>query len=88
MATAPLDPEAIPQAGASWPPDMQIAFARMILRRAADQSGAPSHLGESQAPKPATWDALYGLATSREEPPSDVQVAEWLDEHRMEKYGR
>lgn len=82
MAQGEPEHEAIQQAIASWPIEEQIALARGILERA----------GVTAIAQPAgrsTWEALYGLAAnSGQEPPSDEQVARWLDERRTNKYGR
>jgi hypothetical protein len=81
MATAERDHEAIEQAIAAWPVEEQIALARQILERASKP--APP-----QPTERSTWEALYGIASTGQEPPSDEQVAQWLDERRMNKYGR
>jgi len=64
--------------------DEQEALAEQIERyqRRLPRSESPA------ASAPSSWDALYGLATTDHQPPSDEQVAEWLDERRMEKYGK
>lgn len=80
MAIAEQDHEAIQQAVASWPIDEQLALARQILARASVSLRA-------QTSQRSTWEALYGIASTSQEAPSDEQVAEWLDEHRMKKYG-
>ncbi|HLJ81543.1 MAG TPA: hypothetical protein VKT52_08665 [Ktedonobacterales bacterium] len=84
MATTPLDRDTILQAVENWPLDDQVTLARLILERASTQSGGASDQSHDQT----TWDALYGIASNGRTPPSDEQVAEWLDERRMEKYGR
>ena len=81
MTTAPLDREAILRAIESWPQAEQLALARTILERANPSPGMP---GASAC---STWDALYGIASSGGEPPSEEEVVRWLDEHKMEKYG-
>ena len=87
MAATPRDHETILKTIATWPVEEQVTLARMILERAATQPGAPAQRAEAQPPERSTWEALYGIASSEQQPPSDEQVAQWLDEHRMEKYG-
>ena len=45
------------------------------------------HADQSATAERSTWDALYGIASNGQEPPTDEQVARWLDEHQMEQYG-
>jgi hypothetical protein len=82
--TAPtLDRETILQAIRQWPSDDQVALAQQILRRASAYA-AP----EAREPQRPTSRELAGLAAvPGKEPPTDEEVARWLDEHRMEKYG-
>ena len=84
MAATPIERDAVLHAIEGWPVEDQVALARAILERASVGQA------ENTAGKAArsTWDALYGIASSRHEPPSDEQVAQWLDEHKMEKYGQ
>lgn len=83
MSATFADREAILKAVEGWPPDEQVALARALLERAAAHSVPPT----TQPPSHSTWDALYGIASSGDTAPSDEQVAQWLDEHWMEKYG-
>jgi hypothetical protein len=87
MAATPLDRETILKTIATWPVEEQVTLARTILERVAAQSGAPAQGADAQPPERSTWEALYGIASSEQQPPSDEQVAQWLDEHRTEKYG-
>lgn len=82
MPQPTLDRETILQTIQSWSQDEQLALARAIIERAdAAQEGA-------DAPRRSIWDELYGAASNGKEPPTDEEVAQWLDEHKMEKYGR
>lgn len=83
MATSALDRDAILRAIRAWPPSEQLALVQEILAHTVEQL-ASAHREE---PAQSTWQALYGLASNGQEPPTDEQVAQWLDEHRMEKYG-
>jgi hypothetical protein len=64
-----------------WPVRLQIALARRILD-AVDTEGAtaPGTRGDPVS-------AMIGLGAGSGSPPSDEQVKQWIDEHRMEKYG-
>ena len=84
MAATPLDRTDILHAIEAWPVEDQVALARTILERTA-----LSQLETNQKkPVRSTWDALHGIASGGEEPPTDEQVAQWLDEHKMDKYGQ
>ncbi|HEY1390704.1 MAG TPA: hypothetical protein VGF38_19370 [Ktedonobacterales bacterium] len=84
MAATPLDRKDILHAIERWPVEDQVALARTILERAA--SGQP--VTGLEKPPRSTWDALHGIASDGREPPTDEQVAQWLDEHKTDKYGR
>lgn len=84
MAATPLEHDAILRAIAAWPVEEQMTLARSILERITGSQ--PSDSGEGAVR--STWGALYGVASSGSEPPSDEQVAQWLDEHKMDKYGQ
>ena len=84
MAATPLDRKDILHAIEAWPVEDQVALARIILERTA--SGQPETSLEKL--DRSTWDALHGIASGGEEPPTDEQVAQWLDEHKMDKYSR
>ena len=84
MAATPLEREAILHAIEAWPVEDQVALARTILERTVSGRVETS----SEKPVHSTWDALHGIASSEQEPPTDEQVAQWLDEHKMDKYGQ
>lgn len=81
MATSALDRDAILRAIRAWPPSEQLALAREIWTHL----GAP--VVEEPTLPPSSRD-LAGLISNGQTPPTDEEVAQWLDEHRMEKYGR
>lgn len=87
MTTSSLDPDTILRTIAAWPIEEQVRLARTILQRATAHIPASTERHQDQAPQRSTWEALYGIASNGQEPPTDEQVAQWLDEHRMEKYG-
>lgn len=84
MTTPTLDREAVLQTVQSWPLADQLALAQAILQRAtARLAEAPT---PPAAPQRPSWREMAGLAAvPGQTPPSDEQVAQWLDEHRMEK---
>jgi hypothetical protein len=84
MTSSAPDLTAILRSIASWSPEEQVRLARAILdqlARPSNGSRSPSH-ATSLLPS-SSFAALYGLAASEGIPPSDEQVAEWLDERRM-----
>lgn len=85
MATDALDRETILKAVRTWPPDDQLALARAITEQVTANYNAGIGLLPAQQP---TWKALAGIASNGAPPPSDKQIAQWLDEHRIGKYGR
>jgi hypothetical protein len=82
MAIPTSDREAILKAIEAWPLEGQIALAQMILRCSATRT-APS----TKTPQRPSWKQMAGMASNGQTPPSDEEVAQWLDEHRAEKYG-
>ena len=83
MGTIPTDPAAILKAVEELLPDEQLEVAQQIMRRylAAKESSQPN--------PPAHWVGwreLIGIALSPgQEPPTDREIAEWLDERRMKE---
>lgn len=86
MAAPTLDRETVLRTIQTWPLTEQMALVQTILHRAtARLAEAPA---SAQLPQRPSWREMAGLAAvPGQEPPSDEQVAQWLDEHRMEKYG-
>jgi hypothetical protein len=82
MAIPTSDREAILKVIDAWPLEDQVALAQMILRRSA----AHMALG-AKAPQRPSWKQMAGIGSKGQTPPSDEEVAQWLDEHRLEKYG-
>jgi hypothetical protein len=82
MAIPASDREAILTAIEAWPVEDQIALAQIILRRSATRAAAGA-----KAPQRPSWRQMAGLASNGQTPPSDEEVAQWLDEHRSEEYG-
>lgn len=80
MTMPMLDRDTILKTVHTWPLAEQMALAQAILRRASEELDT-----EPQRP---SWREMVGLASNGLEPPTDEQVAQWLDEHRIQKYGR
>ena len=79
MATPSLDRETILRAIDELPADEQLSLAQAILQRLSSHA--------SSLPQQPSWRQMVGLASNGQPAPSDEQVAQWLDEHRTEKYG-
>lgn len=80
MTTPALDRETILRAVRSWPPQEQITLIHEIL----EQVRVPLIEEPLQPPDSR---ALAGLLANGEIPPSDDDIARWLEEARMERYG-
>lgn len=62
-----------------WPPARRITFMQAVLQTLTPVEVAePTHQ--------ATLDRALGLLTTNQPPPSDEEVARWLDERRTERY--
>lgn len=83
MTITPSERDAVLHAIESWPIEDQVTLARAILQRATDETQQQPQ----SEPIRSTWDALYGIASDGQQAPSDEQVAQWLDEHKIAKYG-
>jgi hypothetical protein len=78
MATSAADRETILKAIESWPLEDQVTLAQDILRHARSRDLAPRRLSSRE---------MHGSAAGEQPPPSDDDVAQWLDDHRLTKYG-
>lgn len=83
MAATPLDRAAILKAVEELPPDQQLEVAQQIMRH---------YLATQESSHPRTsahwvgWRELAGIALSPDrQPPTDNEIAEWLDERRMKE---
>lgn len=81
MKAPALDRETILHAVQSWPTEEQIALAEEILELAQGPT-------VEEPLEPPDSRSLSGLIANGQTPPTDEEVAQWLDAHRMEKYGR
>ena len=72
--------EVVLQTVRQWPPDRRFALVRDVINTlAADASPF--------RPERKTLERALGLLATSQPAPSDAEVKQWLDEHRMEKYG-
>lgn len=78
--TTLLDRETILRTVRAWPPDEQRALAGEILRHA----GIPP---VEEPLDPPTSASLAGLLATEQTPPTAEDVARWLDERRVDRYG-
>ena len=83
MAATPLDRDTILKAVGELPPAEQLRVAQQILRH---------YLGGGELPQPSqptpwvSWRTLAGIAlSSGQTPPTESEIAEWLDERRMKE---
>lgn len=82
MASSVGDRETVLKAIDAWPLEDQVALAQAILRRTT------THMAHNtETPQRPGWRQMAGLASNGQASPSDEEVARWLDEHRLEKYG-
>jgi hypothetical protein len=88
MTTPTPDPTTILRSIVSWSRDEQVRLARAILDQLARSgNGSVSPSDTTPIPPSSSFAALYGLAASEGTPPSDEQIAAWLDERRMRHLG-
>lgn len=88
MAISSSDREAVLKVIETWPAEDQMMLAQMIWERVVSWRASQAQPFEDPVGTPSTWDALYGIASNGQTPPTDEEVAQWLGEHRMEKYGK
>lgn len=88
MSAPPLDHDSILKAVQQWPRARQIELAREILR--ATEPPRQRSEAETQLPsqQPDSWARLIGVLATDQPPPTDEDIARWLEERRMERYGR
>lgn len=83
MAAPSIDRDTILEVTRNWSLADQMALAQAILQAVSER------LVEKQTkPQRPSWREMAGLAAvPGQQPPTDEQVAQWLDERRMSKYG-
>lgn len=63
-----------------WPPDRRFALVQDVLNTLVPEVLSPR-------PRRKTLQKALGLLATSQPAPSDAEIKQWLDEHRMEKYG-
>jgi hypothetical protein len=79
MVSQPDEYRSILKVVASWPADQRATLAHALIEGLQNESIA-------SRPTP-TIDQLIGVARGEGPAPTDAQVKQWIDEHRMRKYG-
>ena len=81
MPTAePINYKAVIEIIRDWPPASRFSLVQDVLKTLAPEV-------ESSRSKRNTLEKALGLLATNQTAPSDAEVKQWLDEHRMEKYG-
>ncbi len=70
----------------AWPTTLQITLAHKILE-SLDNADAPPAAAPAKE-RGLTAAEIQGLLKTDRPPPDDETVERWIDEHRIEKYGR
>ena len=76
----PINYRAIIEIIRGWPPARRFSLVQDVLKTLAPEV-------ESSRSKRNTLDKALGLLATNQPAPSDAEIQQWLDEHRMEKYG-
>lgn len=69
----------------NWPPPMRIALARRILETLESAGVDQSPPSLPRGPSAAEIAAMF---KTDKPAPDDATVKQWIEEHRMEKYGK
>lgn len=80
MNTKSMNYESISTIVRSWPVSSRLTLVQDVLQ------SIEAEIEEKPTPKKTLHLAL-GLLKTDAPPPTDEEVAQWLDEHRIEKYG-
>jgi hypothetical protein len=68
----------------SWPPPMRIALARQILETLENAHRQPS----PRLPRGLLAAEIAAMVQTDKPAPDDSTVKEWIEDYRMEKYGK
>jgi dihydroneopterin aldolase len=68
--------ETVLDAVRQWPPDRRFALVQDVLSTLAPKVLSPQ-------PKPKTLEKALGLLATSQPAPSDAEIKQWLDEHRI-----
>lgn len=63
-----------------WPASRQMALVEEVLKTVSPRVEPPKE-------RRRTIDEALGMLATDKAAPTDEEVKQWLDEHRMEKYG-
>jgi hypothetical protein len=66
----------------TWPVENRIALVKQVL-----ETLTPATSGLSSVPRGPSAAEIIEVFKSDRPPPDDATVRQWIDEHRMEKYG-
>jgi hypothetical protein len=66
----------------TWPVENRIALVKQVL-----ETLTPATSGRSSVPRGPSAAEIIETFKSDRPPPDDATVRQWIDEHRMEKYG-
>ncbi len=84
---------------AEWPVEQRLSLARSVMATVNEPppklATADEVIAEIRARYPGLFAqsdtrklrSLIGNALGNRQPPNDAEVKQWIDEHRMEKYG-
>lgn len=79
-ATENISYEGVLKIVSQWPAAQQMALVEDVLRTISPRVKPPRQ-------RQRTIDRALGLLATDQPAPTDEEVRQWLDEHRMEKYG-
>jgi len=71
--------QAVLNAVRQWSPDRRFALVQNVLNTLASEAPSPR-------PRCKTLEKALGLLATGQPAPSDAEIQQWLDEHRVEKY--
>jgi hypothetical protein len=84
-ATQTSEIAAVVQRVQSWPAPMRIALARQILETL---EGLSAPAPPSKLPRGPSAAEVAALFKTDKPAPDDTTVKQWIDDYRMEKYGK
>ncbi len=74
-----LNYETVLEVVQTWPPAKRLSLVQDVLKTLAKEI-------EPLRPKRDTLEKALGLLATERPAPSDEEIEQWLDEHRIEKY--
>jgi hypothetical protein len=74
------DYESILAVVSKWPPARRINLLQDVLKTLVPET-------QTRRPQRKTLEKALGLLDTGHPAPSDQEIQQWLDEHRIEKYG-